>query len=71
MITPVDLVFGLFAGFSLAANLAQYFLSKRSNKKRPLSISAEEIVHDLTRGIAVVRIERISQEDLFLRSPRS
>lgn len=71
MISPADLVLGSLLLLSLAANLALFVLFKRSKKIRPLSITAEELLHDLTRGVAIVRMELINQQDLFLRSPRT
>lgn len=71
MITPLDLLLSLVAGLSLAINAALYHLLKKSKKQRPLSRSAEELMHDLTAGVALVRIERVDPGDVFLRSPRT
>ncbi len=38
--------------------------------KRPKSVEAEELLHDLTRGVAIVRISPMNPDELFLRSPR-
>ncbi len=40
-------------------------------KTPPLSVSAQELLHDLLRGSALVRIERISPADVLLRSPKT
>ncbi len=42
-----------------------------AKKALPPSIAAAEILHDLTRGSALVRIERINPVDVLLRSPRA
>ena len=57
---------------SLAANLVQaYFFAKKQRKRQPvLTMAAEDLLHDLTRGPAVVRVEVIDAKNLFLRSPR-
>jgi len=56
---------------SLCANALLVYLFRTSKRRRPLSISAEELLGDLARGQAVIRIERIAPSDIFLRSPRS
>lgn len=40
-------------------------------QSRTLTQTAEELLHDLTRGQAVVRVERIAPSDILLRSPRT
>lgn len=58
---------------SIAANALQaYFFSpKRRKKATTLTMSAEDLLHDLTRGPAVLRVEVIDAKNLFLRSPRT
>ena len=71
---------------SALTGLAWYFYEQSSLKKLlfehktaleaavktpPLSVSAEEILHDLTCGQSLVRIERINPGNVLLRSPRS
>jgi hypothetical protein len=54
---------------SISANV--FFLLNL--KKKPVktnSRSAEELLSDLLRGTAIVRIERIAPSDVLLRSPR-
>lgn len=49
------------------------FLLYRSKKRPPkkLSTTAEELLHEFTRnGSAVLRVQVIDQEQIFLRSPR-
>jgi len=43
---------------------------KRQKREPTLSLSAEDLLHDLTRGPAVIRVEVIDAQNLFLRSPR-
>ncbi len=58
---------------SAAANLVQaYFFVKKRKKREPvLTMAAEDLLHDLTRGPAVIRVEVIDAKNLFLRSPRT
>ncbi len=72
------LVLSLLLGMSCALNVwgALYLKKFQSQvdaaKKRPApTLTAEELIHDLTRGPAVVRIERIDSTELFMRSPRA
>ena len=62
---------GLLA-LSLAGNVLLGVLLRKSRKKpvEKLTVTAEALLHDLTSGSAVVRIERLNPADLFLRSPR-
>lgn len=51
-------------------------LDLRKAKKAPVpretrTITAEEILHDLTGGVALIKIERIDPSDVFLQSPRT
>ncbi len=50
--------------------VAFIFLFKKSAKIPQLTVSAEALLHDLTRGPAVVRIEVIDAKNLLLRRPR-
>jgi hypothetical protein len=47
------------------------FLLIKAKKTPKPSYTAEMLMHDLTRGQAVIRIERVAPEDIFLRSPKS
>jgi cell division protein FtsL len=68
------------AGLSLLANGALYALYRRrlaaaqaaleAAKKRSLSIEAAELLQDLATAGAIVRIERIDPEHLFMWRPR-
>ncbi len=53
------------------ANLDVSEAVKAAKKERPLTISAEDLLHDLTRGPAVIKVEVIDAKNLFLRSPRT
>lgn len=66
----MELILTLLLGVSLSANAVLGLYLKRSKKKRPLDITAEEILHDLTAGISLIRVERVNPGDVFLRSPR-
>lgn len=68
----MDLILAAALGLSLAANFALAFLLRRSRKKPhpqvTRTVTAEEVLHDLTRaGQTVVRIERIDSDSLFMR----
>ncbi len=60
--------------FLLLVNFALLFLlvkQRKSPRKPQLSLSAEDLLHDLTRsGAAVLRVEVINPANLMLRSPR-
>jgi hypothetical protein len=60
--------------FLLLVNFALLFLlvkQHKSPRKPQLSLSAEDLLHDLTRsGGAVLRVEVINPANLMLRSPR-
>lgn len=63
-------IFSLFtSGFALFSYL---FSQKKIQRLTRLpNMTAEEILHDLTRsGTSLIKIERVSPEDIFLRSPR-
>lgn len=42
-----------------------------AQKAPALTLEAESLLHDLTRGPAIVRIEVIDPKHLLLRSPRA
>lgn len=44
---------------------------EKARKAPAPTLTAEALLHDLTAGGAVVRIERLNPADLFLRSPRT
>lgn len=45
-------------------------LRKTKHPKNPLAIDAQQLLHDLTRGSATLKIEVLNPGDFFLRSPR-
>jgi hypothetical protein len=68
-------------GLSLAANIVLFVLYRRSakalkagleaaKKSRPLSVEASELLQDLASSGAIVRIERINPDHLFMWRPR-
>ena len=72
----------LLLGLSLALNVAgalylrrlerQHLAELEAAKKKPApTVTAEEILHDLTAGASLIRVERINPENVFLRSPRT
>ena len=65
----IPLAVGLIA--SLAANATLFYILLKSKKKRPNSIEATELLHDLTvLGQTLIRVERIDPSDFLIRSPR-
>lgn len=54
----------------LNAALAYLLAHKKQRKEPQLTLSAEDLLHDLTRGPAVLRVEVIDAKNLLLRSPR-
>ena len=63
-----------FLAFSLVCNaLLLFFLhrQKKTPRKPQLSMSAEDLLHDLTRrGTAVLKVEVIDPANLYLRRTR-
>lgn len=55
---------------SAAANVVLLISLRASRKKPRPSITAENLMHDLTRGQAVIRIEVIDPSAILLRSPK-
>ena len=45
-------------------------LEKRKARDRPKSVEAEELLSDLMRGPAIVRVEILNPANLLIRSPR-
>ncbi len=53
---------------SLAANAYQW---RKSRQKKPeYTVEAQQVLHELTRGEAVLRITVLNTEDFFLSSPK-
>lgn len=59
----------ILLAISVAANVFFIFRSN-SKSRRENSRTAEELLADLLRGTAIVRIDRIAPSDVLLRSPR-
>lgn len=58
-------------GLSLVCNGVLVFLFLTHKKKKAMDITAQQLINDLTTtGNALVRLERISPSDVFLRSPK-
>jgi hypothetical protein len=60
----------IFCMLSLLANAAQAWLYIRQKRQKPLTTDAHELLADLMRGGALIRVVRIAPEDVILRSPR-
>lgn len=59
-------------GLSLAVNGLLAYLLKTTRKKRAPDLTAQHLLHDLTRhGQAILRVEVIDPANLLLRSPRA
>lgn len=58
-------------GLSVAANVGLGIYIASFKRRAPLSKSAEELLHDMTRGQALIRVTRVDPDDVFLRSPRT
>lgn len=57
---------------SVCANAFQVYVARANKKKPRLDVSAQDLLHDLTRrGGAVLRVEVIDPTNLMLRSPRT
>lgn len=71
----MDLIAAALAGLfvvSLSGNVVLSVLLRKSRKKpvEQLTVTAEQLLHDLTAGAALIRVERVNPADVFLRSPR-
>lgn len=55
---------------SLAANVALYFWARRLKKKPQESYEVRHLLHDLTAGVALVRVQRVDPAGVFLRAAR-
>ncbi len=68
---PAILVAIIICLFS--ANIGLLYLLRKAYNKPPkaLTVTAEALLHDLSSGPAIIRVERIDRENLLLRSPRS
>lgn len=57
---------------SVLANAYQLYLARKPRKIVKYDLSAQQLLHDLTRhGGAVVKVDVINPADLLLRSPRT
>lgn len=62
-------LFGALLIVSIGANVL-FALKIREKSKKVESYEVTQLLHDLTGGNAIVRIERIAPSDVLLRSPR-
>jgi hypothetical protein len=61
----------LFLGISVFINIALAILAFQLNKKQKTeSYDVRMLLHDLTSGAGMVRIERISPVDVLIRTNR-
>ncbi len=68
---PISVVLLVCLLASLGANAFQAYVTKNIKKKPALDVSAQDLLHDLTRrGGAVLRVEVIDPTNLMLRSPK-
>ena len=67
MLTPIILTALLVLSLTLNAYL---FNQVKKFKAKPEAYGVAQLLHDLTAGTSLVKIERVAPEDIFLRSPR-
>jgi uncharacterized membrane protein len=61
----------VFLVFSVAGNILQFVYLRRSKKKPKPTLTAEDLLHDLTsRGRAILKVDVIDPANLLLRSPK-
>lgn len=60
----------LFALAMLLNIILFYMLMKKSGSKTTHSIEARELLKDLLDGSALIKIQVIDKESIFLRSPK-
>lgn len=65
IVVPLSILLAL----SIAGNVF-FILRPKSRTRRENDRTAEELLADLLRGTAIVRIDRIAPSDVLLRSPR-
>lgn len=63
----MELLLGLSIAINVALSITAYKLSKRTKVE---SYDARMLLHDLTAGAGMVRIERISPVDVLIRTNR-
>lgn len=68
----MEVILAATAAVSLSCNVFLFLQYKKLKKSPPKqeTYDATALLHDLTAGRALVRIERIAPADVFLRSPR-
>jgi hypothetical protein len=60
-----------FAFISLSCNALQFYLFRHPKKKPQPTITAEDLLHDLTtRGRAILKVDVIDPANLLLRSSK-
>lgn len=71
MVGFFGIIMELLLGISVSINVALVILSIRLNKKQKTeSYDVRMLLHDLTAGAGMVRIERISPVDVLIRTNR-
>jgi hypothetical protein len=63
----MTIVLAVILFISLCTNAYMAFKLKSSKKTPTPTYTAEELIHDLTNGPAVVKIERINPGNIFIR----
>ncbi len=67
----MDLIPWVLLAISLAMYPALYFVMRRRKPLKKLDLTAQDLLHDLTRrGAAIIKVEVIDAANLMLRSPR-
>jgi len=56
--------------FSLAMNIILVLRLRRLKTSPKQSVDARQLLHDLTKGRAIVKIEILDPAELFYRSPK-
>jgi len=67
----MDVLPWILLGISLVAVAVLGYLLRARKPPKKLDVSAQDLLHDLTRrGTSVLRVEVIDPANLLLRSPR-
>jgi len=69
----MNLLFGTLLAIlplSLALNLLQFHLARKSRQKRPESYELKEFLRDMMAGRGLLEVRRIDPDHLMIRSPR-
>lgn len=66
----ITVILALVLSLSVIFNLVLAYLNWFKKKPKPLTKDAQELLHDLTEGRTILKIDVLDPAGLFYRSPR-